>query len=437
MMTPFCPAPPEVQASPSACWDDFCSVFPGGVNSPVRSFPGMEVQPLIMGEGSGAYLRERGGKLLLDMCCSWGASLVGHAHPAVVEAVSSRTARGASFGITCEEELELARLVQGLFPSMEMMRWVNSGTEACMTALRIARGATRRQKVVKFVGHYHGHSDSLLVQAGSGVWGLNSTSSSAGVPASFVEHTLLLPFNDVEQLERLFANRDDLAAVIVEPVAGNMGTVPPLPGFLERLRQLTAESGAVLIFDEVMCGFRAAPGGAQQLYGITPDLTCLGKVVGGGFPVAAVGGRRDLMRCLAPLGSVYQAGTLAGHPVGMAAGIATLQLLQEKAWWDLHARVDRFQIEMEQLVASLRAQGRPACFQRQGLMFNLTLGVDQVVNHLDLQQVCVPTYQKLFQRSLEAGVYLPPSPFEAWFVSMAHSDADLGHLAEVLRQAVE
>lgn len=387
-----------------------------------------------MGEGSGAYLRERGGKVYLDMCCSWGASLVGHAHPAVVEAVRSRTARGASFGITCEEELELARLVQGFFPSMEMMRWVNSGTEACMTALRIARGATGRDKVLKFVGHYHGHSDSLLVQAGSGVWGLNSTSSSAGVPASFVEHTLLLPFNDFEQLERLFAQRDDLAAVIVEPVAGNMGTVPPLPGFLERLRQLTAESGTVLIFDEVMSGFRAAPGGAQQLLSITPDLTCLGKVVGGGFPVAAVGGRRDLMRCLAPLGPVYQAGTLAGHPVGMAAGIATLKLLQQTAWWELHARVDRFQARMERLVDGLRARGKPACFQRQGLMFNLTLGVDQVVNHLELRKVSSPAYQKLFQGSLEEGVYLPPSPFEAWFVSMAHTDADLSFLADVLER---
>ena len=433
-MSAICFPPSAEMSTSSSSWEDFCRTFPGGVNSPVRSFPNMNIQPLIMGEGSGAYLRERGGKLLLDMCCSWGASLVGHAHPAVVQAVHARTARGASFGITCEEELELARLVQVFFPSMEMMRWVNSGTEACMTALRIARGATGRDKVVKFVGHYHGHSDSLLVQAGSGVWGLNSSSSSAGVPASFVEHTLLLPFNDQQQMERLFASRNDLAAVIVEPVAGNMGTVPPLPGFLERLRQLTSESGTVLIFDEVMSGFRAAPGGAQQLLSITPDLTCLGKVVGGGFPVAAVGGRRDLMSCLAPLGSVYQAGTLAGHPVGMAAGIATLQRLEQTAWWELHARVDRFQDRMERLVEALRASGRPACFQRQGLMFNLTLGVDRVVNHFDLERVSSSAYQKLFKGCLEEGVYLPPSPFEAWFVSMAHSDADLQFLADVLER---
>jgi len=400
-----------------------CAAIPGGVNSPVRAFGGLGISPLIVQSGKGDLIQDVDGYSFIDYCLSWGPMILGHAYPAVVNAVCRQMAKGSSFGIATEAELKLAEKIRSFFPSIEKIRFVSSGTEATMTAIRIARAYTDRPKIIKFIGHYHGHHDALLVQAGSGVSHLNPTATSKGVFPGAISDTLLFPFNDLETLRFFFHTHpmaSQVAAVIVEPVAGNMGVVPPEPGFLEMLREETARIGALLIFDEVMSGFRVAPGGAQQLFQINPDLTCLGKVIGGGFPVAAVGGKASIMDRLAPLGEVYQAGTLSGNPVAMEAGLATLSELEKVGFYDdLFAKTDRLVKPIQDAIERVQAN---ACVQKVGSMFTLFLGCRQVKNREDAAQLNQNLFAKLFRFLFEDGVYIPPSSQEAWFLSSAHTE---------------
>jgi glutamate-1-semialdehyde 2,1-aminomutase len=397
--------------------------IPGGVNSPVRAFRAVGGTPPFFERASGAYLWDVDGRRYIDYVGSWGPMLAGHTHPAVVEAVQRAAARALSFGAPTEAEVELAELVCTLVPSLELVRLVSSGTEATMTALRLARGATGRDLVVKFEGCYHGHADALLVKAGSGALTLGHPSS-AGVPADTAAHTLVLDYNNIEQTRQLFSARGgEIAAVIVEPVAGNMNLVLPAAGFLETLREQCTRHGAVLIFDEVMTGFRVALGGAQQRFAIRPDLTTLGKVIGGGLPVGALGGRRDIMEELAPLGPVYQAGTLSGNPVAVAAGLATLKLVREPGF---HAKVEA---TTRRLVEELQKEGRAAgvAFSAQsiGSMFGLYFRATPPSSYAEVMQCDREAFNRFFHAMLESGVYLAPSAYEAGFVSAAHTDADI------------
>jgi glutamate-1-semialdehyde 2,1-aminomutase len=394
-------------------------VIVGGVNSPVRAFRGVGGDPVFFRRGEGAYLIDADGRRYVDYVLSWGPLVMGHAHPAVVDAVRRAAADGLSFGAPTEIEVRMAQRLRELVPSMELVRMVSSGTEATMSALRLARGFTGRDKIVKFEGCYHGHADALLVKAGSGALTLG-VPSSPGVPAAVTEHTLNLPYNDLEAVERTFDSLgDEIAAVIVEPVAGNMNCVPPLPGFLEGLRRLCDRHGSLLIFDEVMTGFRVALGGAQGRFGVRPDLTCLGKVIGGGMPVGAFGGRRDVMQRLAPVGPVYQAGTLSGNPVAMAAGLATLDLLAEPG------RVEAVEAQTAELLQGLerlaQAAGVPLAVAQAGSMFGIFFTDSAVVSRFDQVMACdVERFKRFFHVMLEQGVYLAPSAFEAGFVSAAH-----------------
>jgi glutamate-1-semialdehyde 2,1-aminomutase len=353
---------------------------------------------------------------------------LGHAHPVIVEAAQEQIARGSSFGIATDVEELLASKIVGLIPSVEKIRFVSSGTEATMTAIRIARGATGKNKIVKFAGHYHGHSDSLLVQAGSGVHFLNASASSKGVTAGAVADTIVLPFNDLAKVRAFFAHAEDIAGVILEPIAGNMGVVPPVEGFLERLRFETERIGALLIFDEVITGFRVGLLGAQGLYEIDPDLTCFGKVIGGGFPVAAVGGKARFMDCLAPLGQVYQAGTLSGNPVAMRVGFETLRLLEEPQVYErLEEKTSRFVAPFEELI----------CVQRVGSMFTPFLGPKHVRSKEDLAQLDEKKFVKFFQYLFERGIYIPPASQEAWFISSAHTHEHLDYASACIRSFLE
>ena len=407
--------------------------IPGGVNSPVRAFRAVGGTPPFLERAAGAYLWDVDGRRYIDYVGSWGPMLAGHTHPAVVAAVQQAAARALSFGAPTEAEVELAELLCRLVPSMERVRLVSSGTEATMTALRLARGATGRDLIVKFEGCYHGHADSLLVKAGSGALTLGHPSS-AGVPADTAAHTAVLDYNDVAQVEAFFAKRGgEIAAVIVEPVAGNMNLVLPAPGFLQALREQCARHGALLIFDEVMTGFRVALGGAQERFGVRPDLTTLGKVIGGGLPVGALGGRRELMEKLAPLGPVYQAGTLSGNPVAVAAGLATLKLAQQPGF---HAKVEA---TTRALVAGLGQAAREAgvAFSAQsiGSMFGLYFRAAPPASYAEVMQCDREAFNRFFHAMLEAGVYLAPSAYEAGFVSGAHTDSDLAATLAAARAA--
>jgi len=398
-------------------------LMPGGVNSPVRAWQAVGGTPLLLARGEGARLIDVDGNSFLDYVASWGPLILGHAHPRVVAAVQEAAGRGTSFGAPTPGEVGLADLLCRAVPSLEMVRLVTSGTEACMSALRLARAATGRSQVVKFDGCYHGHADSFLVAAGSGVL-TQAIPGSPGVPPEIAGLTLSLPYNDLPAVRQAFADRGgEIAGVIVEPVAGNMGVTEPEPGFLPGLRQLCDEYGSLLIFDEVITGFRVAWGGAQARYGVLPDLTCLGKIIGGGLPIGAYGGRRDLMEQMAPVGPVYQAGTLSGNPVAVAAGLATLTGLQEAGVYDdLEAKGAWLARELEKAAAR---QETPVTVNRVGSMLTVFFTAGPVGGLAQAKQSDLQAFAGFFQGMLRQGVYLPPSQFEAWFVSTAHTATDL------------
>ena len=405
-------------------YTEACKVIPGGVNSPVRAFRGVGGEPIFFARASGPHVWSAEGRRYIDYVGSWGPMILGHAHPTVIRAVQETAAHGLSFGAPTAIETTVARKLIELVPSIELVRMVSSGTEATMSAIRLARGYTKRNRIVKFEGCYHGHSDSLLVKAGSGMLTLG-VPTSPGVPAELAAYTTTLGYNDVAQLSRAFAEfGDEVACVIVEPVAGNMNCIPPAPGFLEALRDLCTKHGAVLIFDEVMTGFRVSRGGAQELYGIRPDLTTLGKIVGGGMPVGAFGGRREIMEHIAPLGPVYQAGTLSGNPVAMAAGLATLEGVAAPGFHSaLAAKTDRL---VHGLRDAARAAGVPLATNHVCGMFGLFFtDAPQVNSYAEATACDVERFKRFFHGMLDEGVYLAPSAFEAGFVSAAHGDAEI------------
>jgi glutamate-1-semialdehyde 2,1-aminomutase len=410
-------------------------VIPGGVNSPVRAWGSVGLEPLFIARAKGARLWDADGAEYLDYVGSWGPMILGHAPARVVAAVKRAAASGTSFGAPTEAEVELARLIVRLVPSVEKVRLVSSGTEATMSALRLARAFTGRQKLVKFNGCYHGHADSFLVAAGSGV-ATFGIPGSPGVPGDLVQHTISLPYNDLGAVEEVFGSLGgEIAAVIVEPVAGNMGVVPPVDGFLAGLRRLCTQHGAVLIFDEVITGFRVSLGGAQQLYGVKPDLTCLGKVIGGGLPVGAFGGRAGIMDRLAPAGDVYQAGTLSGNPLAVAAGLETLRIL---AAGDVYERLERKAALLEEgLGAALKAKGLAACLTRVGSMSCLFFTGQPVVDFATAKTSDTARFAKYFAGMLKEGIYLAPSQFEAAFVSAAHSLADIERTVEAAGKVIK
>jgi glutamate-1-semialdehyde 2,1-aminomutase len=402
------------------------------VNSPVRAFRAVRGTPRFVGRARGSWIEDTDARRYLDYCLSWGAILLGHAEPTIVRAVREAAARGTSFGAATETEVELAEEVQWFVPSMELLRFVNSGTEAAMSASRVARGFTKRDKIVKFAGCYHGHADAFLAKAGSGV-AAGGLPGSAGVPPGTVRDTLVARYNDLGSVERLFRRHGrTIAGVIVEPVAGNMGVVPPSPGFLKGLRDITEDHGSLLIFDEVITGFRVAPGGAQSLYRIEPDLTCLGKVLGHGMPVAAYGGRGDAMGMVAPLGPVYQAGTLAGNPLAMAAGLAVVRQLRPA----IYERLERMSARLERgLLEAAREARVPLRVQRVGSMIGLFLLRRSVRDYDDARASDADRYARLFWALLDRGVYLPPAPFETAFVSAAHTETQIDRTVDAARDA--
>jgi len=399
------------------------TLLPGGVDSPVRAFKAVGGEPLFIERGEGPWLFDVDGNRYIDYVLSWGPLVLGHAHPLVLSALAQAASRGTSFGAPSPLELELARQVRGLMPGVEMIRFVNSGTEAVMSVLRLARAFTGRDRIVKFAGGYHGHADMLLVQAGSGAATLGLPDS-PGVPAAVTADTLSCAYNDLDAVAELFdRQRGKIAAVIVEPVAGNMGVVLPEPGFLQGLRTLTKADGALLIFDEVMTGFRVHPGGAQALYGVQPDLTVLGKVIGGGLPVGAYGGRRDIMNLVAPAGPMYQAGTLSGNPLAMSAGIATLKELSVPGTWDRLEKTTR-QLA-EGLSRAAKGVGVPLQVSHAGSMFGAFFSDEPVKDWESAKKSDTGKFSRYFRRMLEEGVYLAPSQFEAGFVSTAHGQAEV------------
>jgi len=400
------------------------SVIPGGVNSPVRAFKGVGGEPVFIDRANGAYIWDADDKRYIDYVGSWGPMILGHAHPDVIKAVKTSVEKGLSFGAPTAVETEMAQKICQLVPSIESVRMVSSGTEATMSAIRLARGFTGRDSIVKFEGCYHGHSDSLLVKAGSGALTLG-VPSSPGVPACLAEHTITLSFNNIEQVREAFKETGDkIACIIVEPVAGNMNCIPPAEGFLEGLREVCDEYGSVLIFDEVMTGFRTALGGAQSVYNIKPDLTTLGKVVGGGMPVGAFGGRKEIMEHIAPTGPVYQAGTLSGNPIAMAAGLKTLELISADNFFnDLNAKVKTL---VEGITQKAAAHNIPMTYNIVGGMFGLFFTEAETVSNFEQATQCnVERFQKFFHGMLEQGVYLAPSAYEAGFVSSQHSIEDI------------
>ncbi len=408
--------------------------IPGGVNSPVRAFKSVGGTPVFIDSANGAYLYDVDGKKYIDYIGSWGPMLLGHNHPSIREAVIKAAEKGLSFGAPCPAEITMAETICELVPSMEMVRMVSSGTEATMSAIRLARGFTGRNSILKFEGCYHGHADSLLVKAGSGALTLG-VPNSPGVPADFAKYTLTAEFNNLEQVKQIFAEQGaDLACIIVEPVAGNMNCIPPAPGFLEGLRALCDQYGAVLIFDEVMTGFRVALGGAQAYYNIKPDLTTLGKIIGGGMPVGAFGGRRDIMQHIAPLGGVYQAGTLSGNPIAMAAGLAALTEIRKPGVYEvLTAKTSQL---IEGLAAAAKEAGIPLATTQVGGMFGVFFSNEaQITNYQQATQCDIAAFKRFFHLMLDQGVYLAPSAYEAGFLSIAHSDDDLAYTIAAAKKA--
>jgi glutamate-1-semialdehyde 2,1-aminomutase len=408
-------------------------VIPGGVNSPVRAFGAVGGDARFIERASGARIEDVDGNRYVDYVASWGAVIVGHAHPRVVEALRAAAARGTSYGAPTEGEIALAERIIECAPSVEMLRLVSSGTEATMSALRLARAATGREKLVKFEGGYHGHADALLASAGSGVATLGIPGS-AGVPAAAVAGTLVLPYNDLAAVEAAFrGNREQIAALIVEPIAANMGLVLPEPGFLAGLRRLCDEHGVLLVFDEVITGFRVALGGAQARYGVVPDLTCFGKVIGGGLPVGAYGGRRALMERIAPAGDVYQAGTLSGNPLATAAGLAVLELIARDGVFEaLEAKAERLAQELAKLA---RDASVPFCASAAGGLFGFFFHPGPVRNYQDATKADAKRFRAFFHAMLDQGIYLAPSPYEAAFLTTAHADAELDETLEAARRA--
>ncbi|MDV6327559.1 glutamate-1-semialdehyde 2,1-aminomutase [Idiomarina sp. PL1-037] len=408
--------------------------IPGGVNSPVRAFNGVGGSPIFFERAEGAYMVDADGKRYIDYVGSWGPMILGHNHPAVLEATLQAAKRGLSFGTPTEVEITMAETIRKIVPSIEKVRMVNSGTEATMTAIRLARGYTSRDKILKFEGNYHGHADSLLVKAGSGALTLG-VPNSPGIPEDFAKHTLTATYNDIESVKQIFAEMgDEIACIIVEPVAGNMNCIPPAQGFLEGLRSLCDEHGSVLIFDEVMTGFRVAPGGAQDRYKVKPDLTTLGKVIGGGMPVGAFGGKKEVMNYIAPLGPVYQAGTLSGNPVAMAAGLAALQQLSTPGLYDqLYQRVDTL---LDGLQERADKAGVPMTTNRAGSMFGFFFTEEpEVTTYAQATQCNMEHFKTFYHAMLEQGVYLAPSAFEGGFMSAAHSEEDIQNTLDAAEKA--
>lgn len=430
-----------------ALFAEALNYIPGGVNSPVRAFRAVGGKPFFVNRASGCRVWDVDGNDYIDYVGTWGPAILGHAHPKIIAAVKAAADHGTSFGIPNPAEVTMAKLICSLVPGVQKVRMTNSGTEACMSAIRLARGFTKRDKLIKFDGCYHGHADCLLVKAGSGALTFGNPDS-AGVPADFAKHTLVLPYNETEPLKAAFAaNRNEIACVIVEPVAGNAGLFVPKPGWLEFLREITQAHGALLVFDEVMTGFRLAPGGAQQRFGITPDLSTFGKIIGGGLPVGAFGGRADIMDHLAPLGPVYQAGTLSGNPLAMAAGIAALEELgalertesREQRAEDAYARLERLGAQLEAgMRDAAESAGVPVTFNRCGSMFCAYFTGEPVWNLTDAMKSNRERFKRFFHGMLDAGVYLAPSQFEAGFLSTAHGEADITQTvaaaAQVMRQ---
>ncbi|MGC8228654.1 glutamate-1-semialdehyde 2,1-aminomutase [Pseudobacillus badius] len=407
-------------------------LMPGGVNSPVRAFKSVNMDPIFMERGKGSKIWDIDGNEYIDYVLSWGPLILGHANDQVVEALKKTAETGTSFGASTLIENELAKLVIERVPSIEVVRMVSSGTEATMSALRLARGFTGRSKIVKFEGCYHGHGDSLLIKAGSGVATLGLPDS-PGVPESVAKNTITVPYNDLEGVKYAFEQfGDDIACVIVEPVAGNMGVVPPLPGFLEGLREVTSEYGALLIFDEVMTGFRVGYNCAQGFFGITPDLTCLGKVIGGGLPVGAYGGRADIMNQIAPSGPIYQAGTLSGNPMAMAAGLETLRQLTPDMYEEFGRKADRLE---EGLSEAAHKHGIPVTFNRAGSMLGLFFTNERVTNYEKAKTADLELFADYYREMANEGVFLPPSQFEGLFLSSAHTDEDIEHTIAAAEKA--
>ncbi|NQT19295.1 MAG: glutamate-1-semialdehyde 2,1-aminomutase [Planctomycetes bacterium] len=408
--------------------------IPGGVNSPVRAYGAVGGQPPFIRSGSGSRITDIDGNEYIDYVCSWGPLILGHCDADVLAAAKAAADRGMTFGAPTPSEVELAKMVCRAYPSIERVRMVTSGTEATMSAIRLARGYTGRDKVIKFEGCYHGHADGLLVKAGSGAVTFGMPTS-PGVPADYAKNTLCLPYNDIDAVDRLCQTTgSEIACLILEPIAGNMGVIPPQPGFLEGLREITAKHGIVLIFDEVISGFRVALGGAQERFGITPDLTTLGKILGGGMPVGAYGGKAEIMDCISPVGDVYQAGTLSGNPVAMAAGIATLKKLSDGAIYD----------ELEKKAASLadglkvaaEEAGLDSFVSRVGSILGAFFTAGPVTDYQSARKSDTKLFGRFFQQMLSRGIYLAPSQFEAWFVSAAHSDTDIADTIEAVRSSM-
>lgn len=414
-------------------FDSLCKIVPGGTNSPVRAFKGLGLDPMIADRGVEDLVYDIDGNSYVDFCGSWGPLIHGHSHPEIIAAAQAQLVKGTTFGIISSVEEKLARIIVKNVPSVKKIRFVSSGTEATMSAARLARGFTGRDLLVKFSGHYHGHADFFLVQAGSGVFGLNPTSSSAGIPSDIVRHTACLKFNDIEGCRKFLLapeNRQRVAGVILEPIAGNMGCVAAKPEFMKMLREVTKEIGALLIFDEVMTGFRVALGGAQSLYGIEPDLSCFAKIIGGGFPAAAFGGREEIMNCLAPLGSVYQAGTLSGNPVAMEAGYQAIKMLERKGVYEeLQSKTD---IITKPVQALLKEKNINACIQGVGSMFTLFFGTREVYDMEDAKHCDLEAFAKFFRYMFENGVYIPPAQYEAWFVSLVHKEENLARTRDLI-----
>ncbi|MDP2729404.1 MAG: glutamate-1-semialdehyde 2,1-aminomutase [Dehalococcoidales bacterium] len=409
--------------------------LPGGVDSPVRAFKAVGGTPLFITRGEGSRIFDVDGNEFIDYVCSWGPLILGHSHPQVVEALKHAVEQGTTFGAPTELELTLARMVSAAMPSLEMLRFVNSGTEATMSALRLARAFTGRDKVVKFAGGYHGHADGLLVKAGSGLATL-SLPDSLGVPASYARNTLVAPYNNSEAVAQLFQRYpSEIAAVIVEPVAANMGVVPPQPGFLDDLRRLTSDYGALLIFDEVITGFRAAYGGAQGVFGITPDLTCLGKIIGGGLPVGAYGGKREIMEMIAPTGPVYQAGTLSGNPLAMTAGIETLKALNQP---EVYPRLEKAAVQLEKgIVETASSLNLKINVSRFASLLTIFFTATPPVDYESAFGADTALFSKFFHGLLAEGIYWPPSQFEAAFISLAHTDEDIRYTIEAIGRVLK